>query len=158
MKKYFIYFYNICNQKRISVFIGEENGNICFMLIDTKKKLDGFEKMETPLLKEASKQLTEYFDRKRKKFDLPLALNGTEFQVKTWKALQSIPYGKTCSYGDLAKKIGNPKASRAVGNANNRNPLHIIVPCHRVIGSNGSLTGYAAGLDVKRLLLDLENH
>lgn len=158
MKKYFIYFYNICNQKHVNISVGEENGKICFMLIDTKKKLDGFEKAETPLLKEASKQLTEYFDRKRKKFDLPLALNGTEFQVKTWKALQSIPYGKTCSYGDLAKKIGNPKASRAVGNANNRNPLHIIVPCHRVIGSNGSLTGYAAGLDVKRLLLDLENH
>ena len=156
MKSFFIYKHNICNQKPVDIFIGEEDGKICYVLINTGKKFDNFTKAETPLIKETSKQLTEYFDKKRKKFDLPLAFNGTDFQVKAWKALLLIPYGKTCSYGELASKIGNPKACRAVGNANNRNPLHIVVPCHRVIGHNGSLTGYAAGLDVKRLLLELE--
>ena len=101
-------------------------------------------------------QLDEYFNGNRKKFDLPLVLHGTDFQISVWKALQDIPYGKTRSYGEIAARIGSPKASRAVGMANNRNPIVIIVPCHRVLGHNGSLTGFAGGLDLKQGLLDLE--
>ncbi len=111
---------------------------------------------ETPLLKEAAVQLKEYFEGKRKEFDLPLALEGTAFQVAVWKALQTIPFGKTRSYGEIAQSIGNPKACRAVGMANNRNRIAIIVPCHRVIGANGKLVGYGGGLDKKERLLALE--
>lgn len=111
---------------------------------------------ETPLLQKAAAQLREYFDGNRKEFDLKLSLSGTEFQLADWKALQTIPYGETCSYKQIAEKIGNPKACRAVGMANNRNPVIIIVPCHRVIGHDGSLVGYGGGLDVKKYLLDLE--
>ncbi|MDR2964184.1 MAG: methylated-DNA--[protein]-cysteine S-methyltransferase [Treponema sp.] len=111
---------------------------------------------ETPLIKKTVQQLDEYFSKKRKTFNLPLSLNGTEFQLKVWNTLQKIPYGETCSYGELAKMIGNPKASRAVGMANNKNPVVIIIPCHRVIGADGSLTGYAGGLDIKKILLGLE--
>lgn len=109
-----------------------------------------------PLLKKAVKQLDEYFAGKRKKFDLPLSMKGTEFQQKVWEALRAIPYGETRSYGDIAKAIGKPKAARAVGMANNRNPVSIIVPCHRVIGANGSLVGYGGGLKAKEFLLKLE--
>lgn len=101
-------------------------------------------------------QLAEYFSGKRKKFDLPLLLSGTEFQVSVLEALQEIPYGETASYGDVAKRIGRPKAVRAVGAANGRNPIPIIVPCHRVIGSSGDLTGFGGGLDTKAALLRLE--
>ena len=118
----------------------------------------GFEQCETPLIKKAAAQLNEYFNGERKTFDFPLAPRGTEFQLTVWKALQTIPYGKTCSYGQLAAKIGNPKACRAVGMANNRNPIAIIIPCHRVIGSNGSLTGYAGGLELKDKLIRLEKN
>ncbi|MFL0268719.1 methylated-DNA--[protein]-cysteine S-methyltransferase [Candidatus Clostridium radicumherbarum] len=111
---------------------------------------------ETALLKKAYKELQEYFDGKRQVFDLPLAPEGTEFQKKVWKVLQEIPYGKTYSYKDVAIKVGNEKASRAVGMANNKNPIAIFIPCHRVIGSNGKLVGYAGGLDVKEMLLTLE--
>lgn len=111
-----------------------------------------------PLLNNAISQLEEYFKGKRKNFELPLSLKGTEFQMRVWNELIKIPYGQTCSYGEIAEKIGNPKASRAVGMANNRNPIMIIVPCHRVIGKNGGLTGYACGLDIKRKLLELEQH
>lgn len=111
---------------------------------------------ETPLLKKANEELQEYFSGKRKNFDLPLKAEGTDFQRKVWKALQEIPYGETCSYKDIAENIGNIKASRAVGMANNKNPIFIFIPCHRVIGSNGKLVGYAAGLDVKERLLDME--
>lgn len=104
----------------------------------------------------AAAQLTEYFAGKRKVFDLPLEPHGTEFQKKVWQALREIPYGTTCSYGEIAAKIGNPKASRAVGGANNKNPIAIVVPCHRVIGANGSLVGYASGLQTKEALLKLE--
>jgi methylated-DNA-[protein]-cysteine S-methyltransferase len=112
--------------------------------------------IETPLLKKASIQLQEYLDGKRKTFDLPLAPQGTEFQQNVWKALQEVPYGKTYSYKDIAENIGNIKACRAVGMANNKNPILILIPCHRVIGSNGKLVGYAAGLDIKEKLLELE--
>jgi methylated-DNA-[protein]-cysteine S-methyltransferase len=104
----------------------------------------------------ARQQLTEYFDGKRKEFDLPLRLDGTEFQVSVLEALQDIPYGETTSYGAIAKRIGRPKAMRAVGAANGRNPIPIIVPCHRVIGSSGDLTGFGGGLDTKEALLRLE--
>jgi len=102
------------------------------------------------------KQLHEYFSGERKVFDLQLALNGTEFQISVLKALQEIPYGETTSYGAIAKEIGRPKAVRAVGAANGRNPIPIIVPCHRVIGSSGDLTGFGGGLDTKAELLRLE--
>lgn len=103
------------------------------------------------------KQLYEYFDGKRTKFDLSLAPQGTAFQHQVWRQLATIEYGQTCSYADIAKGIKNPKAVRAVGAANGRNPLTIIVPCHRVIGSNGSLTGYAWGTSIKAGLLELES-
>jgi len=104
----------------------------------------------------ARQQLEEYFAGERKEFDLPLNLSGTEFQVQVLEELQRIPYGETTSYGDIAKRIGRPKAMRAVGAANGRNPIPIIVPCHRVIGSSGDLTGFGGGLDTKAALLRLE--
>jgi methylated-DNA-[protein]-cysteine S-methyltransferase len=151
MKKYFIYQYKFCN-----LFIAEKNDAICFVSSRADKIPKDFEKNETPLIKKAAKQLDEYFNKKRQNFDLPLILHGTDFQVKAWKALQKIPYGETRSYGEQAAVIGNPKACRAVGMANNRNPIAIIIPCHRVIGHDGSLTGYGGGLKLKQKLLDLE--
>jgi len=105
---------------------------------------------------ETGKQLNEYFAGRRKDFNLRLAPNGTEFQKSVWDALLDIPYGKTCSYGHIAAQLGKPNAMRAVGLANGSNPIPIIIPCHRVIGANGSLTGYGGGLDLKRKLLELE--
>lgn len=110
----------------------------------------------TPFLKEACSQITAYLEGKRTTFDLPLSPVGTEFQKKVWAALLTIPYGKTISYGELASLVGNPKASRAVGMANNRNPIPVIIPCHRVIGANGKLVGYGGGLPIKQKLLTLE--
>lgn len=113
-------------------------------------------KEETALIAEAWKQLQEYFEGNRKQFTLPLAPEGTAFQQKVWKALQTIPYGEVRTYGQIAAQIGEPKACRAVGMANHNNPVGIIIPCHRVIGANGKLTGYAGGLDKKEKLLQLE--
>lgn len=107
-------------------------------------------------LEDARQQLREYFAGSRKDFDLPVTLNGTEFQVNVLKALQKIPYGETVSYGEIARRIGRPRAVRAVGAANGRNPIPIVVPCHRVIGSSGDLTGFGGGLDTKEALLRLE--
>ena len=107
-------------------------------------------------LENARAQLTEYFSGQRRDFDLQVKLNGTEFQVSVLEALLKIPYGETTSYGAIAKQIGRPKAVRAVGAANGRNPIPIIVPCHRVIGSSGDLTGFGGGLDTKEALLRLE--
>lgn len=104
----------------------------------------------------ARTQLGEYFAGERTEFDLPLAPVGTEFQRRVWEMLATIPYGETWSYGRLAERIGNPRASRAVGLANGRNPLSIVVPCHRVVGANGAMTGYGGGLERKQTLLDLE--
>jgi methylated-DNA-[protein]-cysteine S-methyltransferase len=104
----------------------------------------------------ALRQLREYFGGKRVEFDLPLAPEGTEFQHNVWRRLQEIPYGATISYGELAKRVGNPKASRAVGAANGQNPIPIVIPCHRVIGANGKLTGFGGGLPTKEALLALE--
>jgi methylated-DNA-[protein]-cysteine S-methyltransferase len=106
---------------------------------------------------EVTEQLADYFAGTRREFDVPLALHGTEFQRTVWQALGTIPYGETLTYGQLADRIGRPTASRAVGLANGKNPVSIIVPCHRVIGSTGDLTGYGGGLDRKRQLLALEN-
>ncbi|MGI6369117.1 MAG: methylated-DNA--[protein]-cysteine S-methyltransferase [Ignavibacteria bacterium] len=108
------------------------------------------------LSEEAILQIREYLEQKRQVFSLPLHFEGTEFQKSVWRVLQSIPFGETRSYKDIACAIGNSKASRAVGMANNRNPIAIIIPCHRVIGSNGKMVGYAGGLDVKRKLLEIE--
>ena len=105
---------------------------------------------------EAIRQLREYFAGKRTDFDLPLAPDGTPFQRGVWRRLQEIPYGETISYGELAKRVGNPKASRAVGAANGQNPIPIVIPCHRVIGANGKLTGFGGGLPTKEKLLALE--
>lgn len=109
-----------------------------------------------PILIEAERQLTEYFRGARTAFDLPLEPHGSEFQKKVWQALREIPFGKTRSYLELAKALGSSKASRAVGAANGKNPLSIVVPCHRVIGTDGSLTGFAGGLEVKAKLLAIE--
>ncbi|MDR1377543.1 MAG: methylated-DNA--[protein]-cysteine S-methyltransferase [Synergistaceae bacterium] len=136
--------------------IAEENGVISHVFFGRAQTPGGFETGETPVIRTAMEQLTEYFDGKRKSFDLSLAFHGTDFQISVWKALLSIPSGETRSYKDVAVSIGKPKAYRAVGFANNRNPIVIIVPCHRVIGHNGSLTGYGGGLPVKQYLLDLE--
>lgn len=111
---------------------------------------------ETDLIKEAVKQLDEYFNGLRQSFDLPLALAGTHFQQKVWQALRNIPCGKTYSYKQIAEQIGSPKASRAIGMANNKNPILLLIPCHRVIGANGKLIGFAAGLEMKKYLLTLE--
>jgi len=105
---------------------------------------------------DAAQQLSEYFQGRRRSFDLKLSPHGTGFQLAVLQALQTIPYGETRSYADIARAVGKPNAVRAVGAANGRNPLPIVIPCHRVIGSNGSLTGFGGGLDTKRFLLDLE--
>jgi len=109
-----------------------------------------------PALASYLRELDEYFAGKRREFSLPLDLRGTDFQLACWHALLAIPYGETRTYSDIAQAIGHPRAYRAVGMANNRNPIAIVVPCHRVIASNGSLCGYGGGLDLKRQLLDLE--
>ena len=112
---------------------------------------------ETPLIQSAYEQLDAYLRGTRQSFDLPIAPSGTNFQQKVWSALRQIPYGTTKSYADIARAIGQPKASRAVGTACGRNPILIITPCHRVLGSSGTLTGFAAGLEVKAALLSLES-
>jgi methylated-DNA-[protein]-cysteine S-methyltransferase len=109
-----------------------------------------------PVLAEAERQLAEYFTGRRTTFSIKLDFVGTEFQIRVWRALLRIPFGDTRSYGDIARQIGNPKAVRAVGAANGRNPISIIAPCHRVIGASGQLTGFAGGLEAKSYLLNLE--
>lgn len=135
------------------ICVEEEDGAVTGLYIE---EISTAEDHETELLQQVQIQLLEYFDHKRCNFDIPIRLEGTEFQKSVWKALQNIPYGKTYSYKELATKIGNPKASRAVGGANHKNPILILVPCHRVIGAAGNLVGFAAGLDVKEYLLKLE--
>jgi methylated-DNA-[protein]-cysteine S-methyltransferase len=151
MKGVFFYDYPIG-----PVGIAEEDGAISRVFFGGEQAPAGFETAETPLIQKTAAQLAEYFEGKRKTFTVPLALHGTDFQIAVWKALQTIPFGKTKSYGEVASLVGNEKACRAVGMANNRNPVVIIVPCHRVIGHNGSLTGYGGGLPAKQFLLDLE--
>ena len=135
------------------LWFAEENGALTDLsfrsILDAKEQ-------ETPLLKRAAEQVSEYFSGKRHEFDLPLDLRGTPFQKSVWSALRDIPYGETRSYRDIAAAVGNIKACRAVGMANNKNPISIIIPCHRVVGADGSLVGYGGGLDVKSSLLALE--
>ena len=151
-----IFYYNT----KIGTIGIEENGTAItkVFFINEDVQEDIVEENETALLKDAIKQLNEYLDGKRSSFDLMLEPIGTEFQKKVWNALKEIPFGETRSYGEIAKIIGNEKASRAVGMANNKNPIAIIVPCHRVIGANGKLVGYAGGLDLKEKLLQLEKN
>ena len=121
------------------------------------KRFEFLNNLQNNIIKSAIKQLNEYFLGRRKVFSLPLNPLGTDFQKAVWKELQNIPYGETRTYKDIAAAVGNPKACRAIGNANNKNPIGIVIPCHRVIGSNNKLIGYAGGLDKKQMLLNLEN-
>ena len=139
-----------------TLYVGEENSSLVFISLSKPQIPISFN--PTPCLNKAVSQLNEYFNSKRTSFDLPLNLKGTKFQIKVWQALLSIPYAQTVSYQDIALKIGNPKAVRAVGAANAKNPLAIVIPCHRVIGKNGKLTGYNGGLSVKEFLLNLERN
>lgn len=135
--------------------ISEKNGKIIGLGFYDYKKEDEIEK-ETDYIKNTYIELKEYLSGKRKNFDIEIEMIGTDFQKKVWKELLNIPYGETRSYKDIAIAIGNEKSCRAVGNANNKNPIAIIVPCHRVVGSNGSMTGYAGGIDIKEKLLKIE--
>ncbi|GGI04161.1 methylated-DNA--[protein]-cysteine S-methyltransferase [Egicoccus halophilus] len=138
----------------------DDDGALTGCYLDAQRHLpasDGFGPRDDTAVAGAARQLTEYFAGERRTFDLPLALaTGTPFQQRVWQALGEIPYGETISYGELAARIGQPTASRAVGLANGRNPISIVVPCHRVVGANGTLTGYGGGLTRKQALLDLE--
>ncbi len=126
---------------------------------ESLQALQSFKKDEHhPVFLKATKALQEYFSGQRHTFDLPLVLNGTEFQMKAWQALCNIPYGQTLSYAEQAEKVGNRNKARAVGMANHYNPIPIIIPCHRVIGANGQLTGFAGGLELKQYLLTLEKN
>ena len=138
------------------ILIAQQGAAITGLHFFNETKSDEAVVRETALLREAARQLEQYFNGKRKHFELPLALEGTAFQLKVWRALQEIPYGETRSYAQIAQAAGNGKAARAVGMANNRNPIAIIVPCHRVIGADGKLVGYGGGLDKKMYLLELE--
>ena len=144
--------YFSCPEGRL--VIGADETGICLLRFGTAP--DGAQMRTTPLLRRAAAQLDEYFSGRRKQFELPLSLHGTAFQLACWNALCDIPYGETRSYADIARQIGRPAACRAVGRANGRNPLSIFVPCHRVIGASGQLTGYGGGLDKKEALLRLE--
>ena len=137
-----------------SVTFVEEDGAL--LAISTHHVYEGISQ-ETDSIKEAHQQLAEYLKGERKSFDLPLRMKGTDFQQRVWNALLDIPYGETRSYEQIAEAIGKPKAVRAVGMANNRNPLLIVVPCHRVIGADGKLVGYGAGIEKKEFLLRLES-
>lgn len=126
------------------------------VLAKVSGKREFFKEKMTPLLKKTMKELEEYFEGKRKEFDLPLRPEGTPFQLKAWEGLRTIPYGETRTYKQMAEYAQSPKGYRAIGLANNKNPISIIVPCHRVIGSNGKLVGFGGGLDKKEWLLNLE--
>lgn len=136
------------------LLLGEENGKLTLLAFN--KDSLGDNSKPIPFLENVSEQLDQYFAGKRKEFEIPLEIRGTDFQKAAWEELQRIPYGETRSYKEIAERIGRPKAYRAVGLANNRNPIAIIIPCHRVIGSNGELVGYGGGLNTKKFLLDLE--
>jgi len=149
----FIYFYTYSIGK---IGIGETAGVIRNVYFERDKLPEVYKLFETELLKESSIQLAEYLSGERKEFDLPLSPSGTTFMKEVWAELCKISYGKTASYKEVAQNIGSPKAARAVGLANNRNPIPIFIPCHRVIGANGALTGYRGGIEMKKILLELE--
>lgn len=148
-----IFFYNT-NIGKIN--IAEDDGKITYLNFWEKTIPKWYIIKETPIIKEAYKQLDLYLSGKLKDFNLPLSPAGTPFMQQVWKSLLDIPYGKTASYKDIAIAINNPKSSRAVGMANNKNPISIFIPCHRVIGSDGKLVGYWGGLDIKIKLLETE--
>ena len=139
-----------------SLTLCEQNNAIVKLAFDNESMVLTAQEAQTELLKNAAKQLDEYFAGIRTAFDLPLHPNGTEFQRSVWSALTNISYGQTKTYGAIAREIMNPNAARAVGNANNRNPIPIIIPCHRVIGASGDLVGYGGGLQRKQFLIDVE--
>lgn len=141
-----------------SLVLGEEDGRIVLLGFGEKDVPKAGQEAETPVLAQARAQLDAYFAGERKAFELPLNPVGTEFQRRVWEALCGIPYGETRSYGQVAASLGKPGAARAVGMANNRNPISIIIPCHRVIGANGALVGYGGGLDIKIKLLEIEGY
>jgi len=141
---------------RIKLGIIEESGFITGIFFGDGAGDRDCQTQETPLLKRAARELGEYFEGRRKVFGFPIQPSGTAFQKKVWDAVSAIPYGETRTYKEIAVQAGNPLAARAVGMANNRNPIVIVIPCHRVIGHNGALTGYGGGLDVKEYLLALE--
>lgn len=144
------------NTKIGNIAILEEDKKIIEIQIDKDIEDSNLLKEDTPLLKETEKQLKEYLEGSRKIFDVPLNPKGTKFMKQVWTALQDIPYGEIRTYQQIAEKVGNPKAARAVGMANHKNPIPIIIPCHRVIGTNGKLVGYALGMDRKKFLLEWE--
>lgn len=151
MKKAFFY------QTEIGkIGVAEENGAVTNVFFGNTVVPKEYELKETPLLLLASKELKEYLSGKRRAFSLPLNPQGTPFEQEVWRALLTIPYGETRTYGEIAKAVGRPKACRAVGRANGLNPISIFIPCHRVVGKNGTLTGYAGGLKLKEQLLQLE--
>jgi methylated-DNA-[protein]-cysteine S-methyltransferase len=133
--------------------IGQQNGILTITFVEDES---GADRSLPACMKECLRQLDEYFKGTRKKFSVPLLLDGTDFQKAVWRQLQRIPFGQTASYGDVARAIGSPKAFRAVGNANNKNPIPLIIPCHRVIGSDGKLVGFGSGIWRKEWLLDHE--
>jgi methylated-DNA-[protein]-cysteine S-methyltransferase len=151
MKNFFFYDYPVGK-----IGICEEGGFITRLFFCGEKRFGKYEIAKTPPIERAAAQLDEYFEGKRKVFDLPLAPLGTRFQLSVWQALREIPFGETRSYSQIADRVKNAKSRRAVGMANNRNPIAIIIPCHRVIGKKGGLVGYAGGLAVKEYLLALE--
>ncbi|MDR3287960.1 MAG: methylated-DNA--[protein]-cysteine S-methyltransferase [Peptococcaceae bacterium] len=136
--------------------VAESEGRLTNLFFPAEKIAEPAIEVETGLLQEAGEQLERYFSGKLKDFTLPLTPVGTDFMQRVWACLQTIPYGETWSYQKVAQTISQPKACRAVGLANHRNPLPIFIPCHRVIGKNGDLTGFGGGLELKSLLLDLE--
>lgn len=141
------------------ITICEEDGyitNISFENEDGQEYTKEAKEIETDLIKEAIKQIRSYLGGDLKILDFPIKMKGTEFQKSVWSELMKVPYGETATYKEIAKKVGNEKASRAVGNANNKNNLPIIIPCHRIIGTNGKLVGFAGGLNIKEMLLDIE--
>jgi len=148
-----IYFYNTVIGK---IGIAEIGGSITNVYFENDILPQNIAEVETPLLVEASQQLDRYLMGKLKQFTLPLSPVGTPFMQQVWSQLCDIPYGQTATYKEIAVKTGNGKASRAIGLANNRNPIPVFIPCHRVIGSNGTLTGYRGGLEVKKILLNIE--
>jgi methylated-DNA-[protein]-cysteine S-methyltransferase len=149
------FFAAMTDQGVVSTSLGNESADEFFNAV--RKRLGQVEFVHAPeKLSACTKQLREYFAGNLQTFDLPLDLRGTDFQKAVWSVLSAIPFGKTLTYGDVARNIGNPKAVRAVGGACGANPVPIIVPCHRVIGSNGSLTGFGGGVDLKREMLKLE--
>ena len=155
-------FYNIFNSKLGKVTIATDGEYITELHLETDKYFHEIPKdwtldTQNQLLENTHQQMDKYLSGELKIFDLPVSFHGTDFQKEVWKSLKDIPFGKTVTYRDIAEKIHKPKSVRAVGTAIGRNPICIVVPCHRVIGTNGSLTGYAAGLDVKEKLLKLES-